>query len=356
VISKSESRVEARTYPNPPAAPLKFSIVVPVYRSEGCLPPLLHAISEALLPARWTYEVILVNDFSPDHSWDVITDLASKDPHIVGVDLRRNFGQDNAILTGMRLARGEYVIVMDDDLQHHPKYIPRLLAEAEEGFDVVYAQFKKKRQKHWKNIGSWINGKIAEAVIYKPRNIYLSPYKIIRKEVADMVCAYNGPWPYIDGLLYQVTWRVSSISVDHFPRYSGQSNYKFLRALGVSARLIFSFSIKPVRLVTWSGLALAALGLFAATAIVAYRVLVPQDFTYQSAGWASLIVTTLVIGGMQMMIFGILGEYLGRIYMRVDHKPQTSIRQVIRDGCGPERQPSTVIGHPAQDYVLKSDL
>jgi glycosyltransferase involved in cell wall biosynthesis len=155
---------------------LKLSIVIPVYRSEGCLAELVSAISEALVPAGLSYEVILVNDFSPDRSWDVIAALARRHPCIIGVDLRRNFGQDNAILTGMRVARGQFIVIMDDDLQHDPAYIPRLLSKVEEGSDVVYAEFKKKRQKRWKNIGSWINGKIAEAVIYKPRNIYLSPF------------------------------------------------------------------------------------------------------------------------------------------------------------------------------------
>ena len=304
--------------------------------------------------AGWEYETILVNDFSPDRSWDVIATLAGQDPHVIGINLRRNFGQDNAILTGMRFARGQYVVVMDDDLQHHPKYIRMLLEKAEEeDADVVYAEFKTKRQKRWKNIGSWIHGMIAEAVIYKPRNIYLSPYKIIRKEVAESICQYAGPWPYIDGLLYQTTWRISSVPIRHFERYAGSSNYTFWRSLGVSARLIFSFSVKPVRLVTWTGLAMAVLGLSAALAVIAYRLLIPGDFSPQSIGWASLMVTLLVISGMQMMIFGILGEYLGRIYLRLDQKPQTSIREVINRECIPEPLANR---QPVRDYALKHDL
>ncbi len=347
---KPESHSEAPSHSDADA-PRKLSVVIPVYQSEASLAPLVQAISEALLPTGWNYEVILVNDFSPDRSWEVIVDLALKDPRVVGVDLRRNFGQDNAILTGMRLARGAFIVVMDDDLQHHPKYIPALLKEAERGFDVVYGEFRKRRQKRWKNAGSWINGRIAEALIYKPRNIYLSPFKIIRKDVADMVCNYGGPWPYIDGLLYQATWRVSSIPVDHFARFSGKSNYTFLRALGVSARLVFS-SLKPVRLVTWSGLALVTLGLFAAIAIAAYRILIPQNFAGESIGWAALLVTVLVIAGMQMLIFGILGEYLGRIYLRVDQKPQTSIREVIRDQCNPAWQQATAAADRESEYVV----
>jgi len=336
---------------------LKLSIVIPVYRSENCLADLVSAISEALVPAGLSYEVILVNDFSPDRSWDVIAALARRHACIIGVDLRRNFGQDNAILTGMRVARGQFIVIMDDDLQHDPAYIPRLLAKVEEGSDVVYAEFKKKRQKHWKNIGSWINGKIAEAVIHKPRNIYLSPFKIVRKDVADLVCNYAGPWPYIDGLLYQITWRIASISIEHLPRFAGKSNYNFWRSLGVSARLIFSFSVKPVRLVTWTGFALAAIGLIAAVGVIAYHILIPQDFPPQSVGWASLMVTILFISGIQMMIFGILGEYLGRIYLRVDNKPQTSVREVINRKCTLQMEEAfPASGSIVSGYDRKSDL
>jgi undecaprenyl-phosphate 4-deoxy-4-formamido-L-arabinose transferase len=320
----------------PSRATLKLSIVVPVYRSQACLAELVDAINRTMAKTGWTYETIFVNDFSPDRSWDIIAELASQDPRVVGIDLRRNFGQDNAILTGMRFARGQFVVIMDDDLQHHPKYIPALLEKLEEGADVVYAKFNLKRQKWWKNLGSWINGRIAESLIYKPRDVYLSPFKIVRKEVADAVCSHSGPWPYIDGLLYQYTWRIASIPVEHLERFAGDSNYTFWRSLGISARLVFSFSIKPVRLVTWTGFAAAALGLTAAVGIMGYRLLVPRDFAPQAVGWASLMVTFLFLGGMQMMIFGILGEYIGRTYLRLDNKPQTSIREVLNRNTGSE--------------------
>ncbi|HEX8117044.1 MAG TPA: glycosyltransferase family 2 protein, partial [Pyrinomonadaceae bacterium] len=157
-----------------------LSVVVPVYRSEDCLVALYDAIERELSSAGVSYELILVNDCSPDGSWRVVESLCRIDPKVVGVDLRRNFGQDNAILTGLRLARGRHVAVMDDDLQHHPKYLPAMLGKLEEGADVVYARFRGKRQKLWKNAGSWLNGKIAEWVLGKPKGVYLSPYKVIR--------------------------------------------------------------------------------------------------------------------------------------------------------------------------------
>lgn len=306
-----------------------LSVVIPVYRSEDCLEPVVAAIAEALTPTGRDYEVVLVNDFSPDNSWAVIESICARNANVIGVDLRRNFGQDNAIITGLRLARGRYAAVMDDDLQHHPADLPLLLAKVEEGFDVVYAEFRAKRQKRWKNLGSWFNGKFAEWVINKPRDVYLSPYKIIRGEVAAMICGYDGPDPYIDGLLFQVTARITQIPVDHHPRYAGRSTYTFWKSLRVWARLAVSFSAKPLRLVTWFGLLFAVFGLMVAVAVVVYRLRWPEDFSKETAGWASLMVALLVISGIQLIFFGVLGEYTGRTFLNVNRKPQSAIREVL---------------------------
>ncbi len=311
------------------ATDLDISIVVPVYRSEACLEELIQAISKALSTQGYSYEVVLINDFSPDRSWAVIESLCRSHPNVVGVDLRRNFGQDNAIMTGLRLARGQYIIIMDDDLQHHPKEIPTLIEKAKEGYDVVYADFRKKRQRLWKNFGSWVNGRIAEWVLYKPKTIYLSPYKVIHREIVDLICDYSGPHPYVDGLILQITSRVTQVEVQHQSRHAGPGNYSFWRSVGVTARLAFSFSVKPLRLVTWFGLVLAILGLLSAVTVALYRILFPDDFPPASVGWASLMVTFLFITGVQMFFFGILGEYSGRTYLNVNNKPQTSIRKVL---------------------------
>ncbi|HXG93432.1 MAG TPA: glycosyltransferase family 2 protein [Blastocatellia bacterium] len=311
-----------------------LSIVVPVYRSEDCLEALIAAIRDAIAPAGRDYEVILVNDYSPDNSWAVIESLCRVNPNIVGVDLRKNFGQDNAIITGLRLARGRYVAIMDDDLQHHPKDLPAMIEKLEEGYDAVYGDFRKKRQKLWKNLGSWFNGKVAEWVIQKPRKVYLSPYKIIRREVVEMICRYDGPDPYIDGLLFQVTARIAQVPVEHHARYAGRSTYTFWKSMRVWARLAFSFSARPLRLVAWFGFFFAALGLLLAAAVILYRLLKPEDFPPAAMGWASLMVALLVISGIQMIFFGVLGEYTGRTFVRVNNKPQTAIREVINRSVG----------------------
>jgi undecaprenyl-phosphate 4-deoxy-4-formamido-L-arabinose transferase len=326
-----------------PRPQLDLSIVVPVYRSEDCLKALVAAIDDALAATGRGYEIVLVNDFSPDNSWAVIQSICARNANVIGVDLRKNFGQDNAIITGLRIARGSYVAVMDDDLQHHPGDLPALLARIEEGFDVVYAEFRAKKQKLWKNLGSWFNGRVAEWVINKPRDVYLSPYKIIRGEVVEMVCSYKGPDPYIDGLLFQITARITQIPVDHHPRYAGRSTYTFWKSLRVWARLAVSFSAKPLRLVTWFGLLCAAFGLMLAVAVVVYRLRWPEHFTTETVGWASLMVALLVVGGIQMMFFGVLGEYTGRTFLNVNRKPQSAIREVLNSAGTEERLESRAL-------------
>jgi polyisoprenyl-phosphate glycosyltransferase len=317
----------------------ELSVVVPVYRSAECLEALVEAVASALDPTGWDYELILVNDGSPDCSWQMIERLCRIHPQVVGVDLRRNFGQDNAIMTGLRFARGRYVAVMDDDLQHDPADLPALLNKIEEAqADVVYANFRVKHQKLWKNLGSWFNGKVAEWVIDKPKGVYLSPYKVMRKEVVDLVCRFEGPYPYLDRLLFQVTGRFAQVDVDHHKRYAGGSSYTLFKSIGVWTRLATA-SVRPLRLVTWCGLAMGALGLLLAACVIAQRLLFPEEFVMALAGWASLMVGLPLIGGVQMVFLGIVGEYVGRTHTTVAGKPQATIRE-IRNTEAPAAAPA----------------
>ena len=295
---------------------------------------MIAAIAAALKPLAIGYEVVLVNDGSPDRSWEVVEGLCRSHPEVVGVDLRRNFGQDNAILTGLRFARGRAIAIMDDDLQHHPADLPALLAKLDQGLDVVYADFRIKHQAAWKNFGSWFNGKVAEWVLDKPKGIYLSPYKVLRREVAELICRYDGPEPYVDGLLFQVTSRFAQIEVEHHLRYAGKSNYTLVRSIAVWARLATGHSVRPLRLVTWFGLGLGLLGGLLAMVVIAYRLLYPDDFQTAVAGWASLMVTQLLLGGSRMVFLGILGEYVGRMHATLaGKKPQATIRAILSTGA-----------------------
>ena len=305
---------------------MQLSIVVPVYNSSTCLPELARRIEQDVGSHFDTYELILVNDDSPDASWDVIAGLADKYPFIAGVNLRRNVGQDNAIMAGLHHASGEVVVIMDDDLQHDPSDIPALYKQVQLGFDVVYACFEEKHQAVWKNLGSWFNDRVAVLVLGKPKHIYMSPYKAMGREVVDEIIKYDGPYSYIDGLIFTITSNITQIPATHHPRFAGTSNYNLLKSIRVWLKLATSFSVFPLRIATITGGIISALSLVLAAFFV-FQALVLEKLP---EGWASVIVGVFFLGGIQLMGIGAVGEYIGRIFITQNRRPQFTIKQVYR--------------------------
>lgn len=300
-----------------------ISIVIPVYNSEHCVIELNRQINSALKGLR--YEIILVNDQSTDGSWEKIREVAQKDKKVIALNLRKNSGQDNAIIAGLSFTSGRYVAIMDDDLQHSPYDIPALYREIEKGYDVCYAKFPRKKQSWWKNAGSWLNGKIAEIVIVKPRHIYLSPFKIIRRDVVEEILRYRGTFPYVDGLIFQVSGNVAQIPVEHHERYVGKSNYSFVKSLVVFMKLVTGFSVKPLRIASLVGIATSLAGFL----LGLYYII---DFFIDGKvreGWTTIVVLILFIGGLVLMSLGMIGEYVGRIYLILGGKPQYSIKEIV---------------------------
>lgn len=304
----------------------EFSVVVPVYNSEDCLDELAKQIHAVFTKIERSYELILVNDGSVDRSWSKIQQLADANAHIVGICLRKNFGQDNALMAGLRTAQGQYVIIMDDDLQHDPYCIPQLIAEIENGFDVVYACYTDKKQKLWKNLGSWFNGQVANIVLKKPAHVYMSPYKIIASTVVKNIIEYNGAYPYVDGLLFRVTSNFSQIQIDHKNRFKGSSNYTFWRSLRVWSYLATNFSIIPLRIATITGLLSAITGLGLGSFFIIEKLLYADN----PEGWTSIIVSIFVLAGMQLFAIGVMGEYIGRTYLNINNQPQFVVKEIIQ--------------------------
>src|SRR5262245_39290043 len=302
---------------------IQVSIVVPVYNSSECLPELARRIQQDVGGWINEYELILVNDNSPDNSWAVIVQLASLYDFIVGVNLRRNVGQDNAIMAGLNQARGQAVVVMDDDLQHDPADIEQLYREIRKGNDVVYAHFNRKEQAYWKNLGSWFAGRMAEIVLSKPRHIYMSPYKAIHRDVVKEVIKYDGPYSYVDGLIFTVTSNISQIQATHHARYAGTSNYNLWRSIRVWLKLVTSFSVIPLRVATVTGLVVSVLSLLMAFFFM-FQALVLQKLP---EGWASLSVSVSFLGGIQLMALGVLGEYMGRTFITQNKRPQFTVKE-----------------------------
>ena len=298
-----------------PITPL-ISVVIPVYRSEKIVPRLCDELRTAL--AGLAYEIVLVDDRSPDGSWQAIEQEANSSKEIKAVRLRVNAGQDRAIMAGLNFATGEYVVVMDDDLQHDPADIPRLLDRIRGGADVVYANFYRRRHTRLKNLMSWGAGKVAETVLRKPAHIYLSPFKIMSREIVNEIVRYSGPFPYVDGLIFQVTSHIDQIVVQHRERYDGHSTHNFWKQAALFLTLCVNFSVLPLRLVSLIGAACSAVSFLLGTYFLAIYFIRGVIVV----GWTALVLINLFIGGILMIFLGVIGEYIGRILMNVNQAPQ----------------------------------
>jgi len=301
---------------------MKISIVIPVYNSFEGLKELNRQVQDALQGIN--FELILVNDYSSDNSWQIINELATEFDNVIGINLRRNFGQDSAIMAGLKSVSGKYIVIMDDDLQHSPYDILPLYNKCKEGFDICYADFETKKHAAWKNWGSSLNGLLANMFLNKPKHIYMSPFKVINREVIDEI-HYLGSTPYVDGLLLELTHNVTMEKVSHHKRFAGRSNYNLIKSIAVFLRLMINFSVTPLRFATIIGFILALVGFFVG---LYFMVLFFMDNVIE--GWTSLIVSQLFVGGILLICMGLIGEYLGRMYLSVNHKPQYSIGKIVR--------------------------
>jgi len=309
---------------NPEKFPVGLTIVVPVYRGASTVGRLVEALS-ALRPVGGL-EIILVNDGSPDDSGDVCRRLAeTATVPLTYIEHARNFGEHNAVMTGLRHARGAYVINMDDDLQNPPEEVVRLYDHARlGGWDVVYTRYAKKEHEGWRNLGSRFANWVADQLMDKPKGLYLSSFRCMSALVVRQVTKYSGPYPYIDGLIMQVTQRIASIEVAHYARGEGKSNYTIRRLIRLWLNLATNFSVLPLRLAIFAGAAMGALGF-----VLAIFVIVEAFMRETPSGWASSMTLMLLIAGVQFMILGVMGEYVGRAFLSANGKPQGVVREVI---------------------------
>jgi undecaprenyl-phosphate 4-deoxy-4-formamido-L-arabinose transferase len=308
--------------------PLALSLVIPVYGSEKVLPELVKRLQAALdpLPAiAGSYEVIFVCDCSPDRSWHVISELACEYDWVRGIHLRMNAGQHNALMAGFARARGNIIVTMDDDLQHAPSDIALLLAELARGRDLVYARFGERKHAGWKILGSKLNDKVAGYLMNKPKGMYLSPFRAMKRAVCKDILRYTGPYVYVDGLLLSVTRNIGSVDVQHHDRFAGDSGYSLKKSISLWLKMATNFSIIPLRLTSLAGMFFAGFGFLLAI------LLIIQKFTLDKMpiGWSSLIVTVLIMSGLQLLALGMVGEYLGRVLLTLNSIPQYVIGETV---------------------------
>ncbi|MBU1909335.1 MAG: glycosyltransferase family 2 protein, partial [Verrucomicrobia bacterium] len=271
-------------------------------------------------------EIVLVNDGSPDGSGRVCEELVVKHaPRVKYVELSRNFTEHNAVMAGLLHTSGDYVVEMDDDCQNPAPEVRLMLDEIRKGFDVVYSYYEKKRHHFLRNLGSWFNDRVATIMLKKPRDLYLSSFKVMNRFIVNEMVRCANPYPYIDGLIFQITTRISKVKVEHKEREHKRSNYTVSKLVGLWLNMFINFSILPLRLATYAGFAMAACGLGLGVFSVVERILKPDLPT----GFASLIVSILLIGGIQCFLLGMLGEYLGRLFLSVNRKPQFVVRRKL---------------------------
>lgn len=301
-----------------------YSIVIPCYKSSETIRTVVESTMEEMdKMGRRDYEFVLVNDCSPDNgkTIQVLRELVSEYQNIRVLDLAKNAGQHNAILAGLRAAKGDAIISMDDDMQTRPSELSKMFIAFDEGYDVVYGAYPEKKESLFRRFGSWVNKMCAVIFLGRPKDLRTSSFWIIRKYVRDSIITYQGSHSYLLGLILRSTSNITQVEVQHFERKIGQSGYTFKALLKLWSNII-GFTVKPLRLAMHGGMALSILS-FAAAIVILVRKLTNPGLT---DGWASMMVAIFFSLGIEMFFMGLIGEYIGRTYMHINSEPQYVIK------------------------------
>lgn len=312
---------------------MMISFIIPCYKSEQTLESVVDGI-ENMMSAKPDFEseIVLVNDGSPDNTFATIRKLVDKYDNITGIDFAKNRGQQSAIMAAIKYSKGEIVACCDDDGQTPIDTVFRFIEKMEtEGYDVVCANYVNRGKRSlFRRFGSWLNDQMSIYFLDKPKDVNTSVYFVAKRFVAEEMAKYDNPYPYITGLLLRTTGRIGNVDVEQKSRLAGQSGYNFKRLLSLWVNGITTFSIKPLRLANIIGCLLALIGFVIIIVLVIEKLLNP----HVSLGWTSIIATNLLVGGIIMMILGVIGEYIGRIYICLNKTPQYVERTVIGRNSG----------------------
>jgi undecaprenyl-phosphate 4-deoxy-4-formamido-L-arabinose transferase len=307
---------------------MKISYIIPCYRSEGTIAAVVSEIENtmAAMPG-YDYEIILVNDCSPDDTDTIIRNLCQEKPYLTGVSLARNFGQHAALMAGFRKARGEIVICLDDDGQTPADEAGKLIQAIENGADVVYARYIHKQHSGLRNLGSRMNNLMTRVMLGKPKKLYLSSYFAVKRFVAEEIEKYHGAYPYVIGLVLRTTQNIVNVDVAHRARLSGISGYTVGKLFSLWLNGFTAFSIKPLRITTMIGALSAVAGFLYALYTVIKRLFIqPEGLT---VGFSALMSAVLVLGGLILLMLGLVGEYIGRTYISMNNSPQYVIKETF---------------------------
>ena len=305
-----------------------LSFVIPCYRSAKTIGKVVKELTETVSvhADEYDHEIILVNDGSPDNVADVIHGLCKDYPSIVFVDLSRNFGQHSALMAGFHHVRGDIVVCLDDDGQTPANECFKLIDKVAEGYDLVFAVYPERKQNWFRNVGSKFNTFCNHFFYNQPKDLTANSYYACQRFVVDTALQYPNPFPYVTGLLFQSVSRYCNVAINHRERMEGESGYNLKRLIALWINGVTAFSIKPLRFASYVGWLTAAAGFVFALVTILRKLLNPAI----QAGWASTISVILLIGGVIIMLMGVIGEYIGRIYLSINRYPQFVVRSVTR--------------------------
>ena len=305
-----------------------ISFVIPCYRSEKTLSDVVESIQKTVATREgFQHEIILVNDASPDGTWQVIENLSKTYDNIIGIDIAKNVGQQSAIMAGLRETRGDLVAVSDDDGQTPIETVFDFYdAMVENDYDIVCADYNRRGKRSiLRRIGSWTNNMMTSYFMEKPEDLKLSVYFLAKRFVIDEMTRYNNAYPHMEGLIIRTTNNIGNVQVEQRERAEGESGYNFKKLFATWIDGLTSFSIKPLRFAAVLGIIFALVGFITILTLVIVKLVGPK----MALGWTSLIASVLLIGGMIMFMLGVIGEYIGRIYLSLNQKPQYVIRTII---------------------------
>ena len=304
----------------------KLTFVIPCYRSQNTIEIVVDEVTDCVGKLGFSdYEIVLVNDCSPDNVWSVIKMISKKNPRVKGISFAKNFGQHAALLAGYALATGDVIVSLDDDGQVPVDELNLLLDKLCEGFDVVYAYYEEIQRGLIRRFGTFMALRMGEIMLGIPKGIKGSSFFVARKYIVDEMIRYTHPYPYLAGLVFRTTKNVACVMTHHRARLEGSSGYSFRGLLSLWINGFTAFSVKPLEIGPYCGVVAAAMGFIFAVVTIVRKILNPA----MVAGWASVISVLLVIGGIILIMLGLIGEYVGRIYICINDAPQYVIKEEI---------------------------
>lgn len=301
------------------------SVVIPCYNSEASIEKVVEmTITELRKIENCDCEFVLVNDCSKDNTYEAICRLGEKYSFVKGINLMRNFGQHNALMAALQYTTGDYIVGMDDDFQTHPSQISILVNKIQEGYDLVYGEYGKKKGSFLKNLSSKFNKVTSRVLLGRPKDVVSSNFWVITKAVRNELVKYKNYNPYIDALFYRTTHNIADVPIEHFKREVGTSNYTFRKLVNLWLAY-WNYSVIPLRMSAFLGMAFAGCGFVGAVITVIKKILTPD----MPMGWASTICLMMVFFGIVLLVLGIIGEYLGKIILTLNSTPQYIVRESI---------------------------